>query len=847
MFLIDSGGREEEVYVVDVDAQVGVSSGAVSKNYSLSGLHEFIKELEGELLLKSAPLKRRVTRFNSSIFLNLKNAHFRKLSSFADEFFASPFVTKIASSGGKVEFVIQEVSRNNALVLRWLQGSGFFNTSPFRYVLPDEVPDVPYLVSEGYRGVRTKFDEASWFATLYSDLSYFGMPLIVEIFSRRELDLLENFIEQSEVNGKLENPLIIVPYLREKVRFDLYGLMGVKNVFLCFSPMSLTALKQLIYDLNDLDKEWFKHLIFGTGFPFSSMRDIVNVLTFLLSDEFPGGLRELRWIMGLNAMSFLPPKTQRKGDIEKDEKCIITNGTTARLLFSSLRNFMLHALKRNSISLATCDCLASLTNERVDPNKCFIVLSSVKEKKFGGMLLLSEGGSDTLALLLLRQEVIRKAKSRFAEEVLNQPEIKTAISNAVKLSSGEDVEKWLKWFIEHYKENGMISSDDINSFTVHTFNLGDMLALMNREDMRLLGLNDGDLILVRATLTGDWYIVPVKEGEEVPGGELWVDERVINTWYVFDGDVLQIEKFDGDVPALKEISLLIDDEKKLQDAEKVTENVLDGIIVGRGSRLVLLAGEDMPLVASVVKLDPPILMAGTVKKGETKITIVPKSTLAPYNLFLVIDLSENMGRGAPVSIDPAVIEELKYVLSMKAEEPCERELNRAVASSLASSYLLVKMVKISHLSKVFFLTCSDEVNMFSILEKRKVSPYLEMTPQKQNIMLRILSSHMFDKCREGCKGRGKLLEAASKIEELLGDLKENVPFLVLFVVPSDNLDEAVKAAELLKKDSRIRTAFISIGPDASTSKEQSHICLSEVNAALLDEAVKRLLNVVFPS
>ncbi|GEM_PF-2886343 len=848
LFLVDSGGREEEIYVVDVDAQLGVSSGAVSKNYSLSELHGFIRELEGDLLLKSASLKRRIARFDSSIPLSLKNVHFGEIGSLVDEFFVSPFATKIASSGGNVEFVSQEVSRNNTLVLKLLQGSFSFNTFSFRYVLPDEVPDVPYLVSEGYRGVRTKFDDASWFATLYSDLSYFGMPLIVEIFSRRELDLLENFIEQNEVDGKLENPLIVLPYLREKVRLDLYGLMGIKNVFLCFSPLSLTVLKQLVYTLSELDKEWFKHLIFGTGFPVSNVKSVVDFFTFFLSEEFPGDLRALRWIMGLNAVSFLPPKTQRKGDVENDERCIITNGATAKLLLSSLRNLMLHAMKRNSISLVACDCLASLSEERVDPNKYFVVLSSAKEKKFGGMLFLSESGNDELTLLLLRQEVVRKAKSRFAEDLLKQPEVQTAISNAVKLSSSDDVERWLRWFIEHYKESNMISYDDINSFTVHTFNIGDKLALMNREDMLLLGLNDGDLILARTTLTGDWYVVPVREGKEVPGGELWVDEKVINTWYVFDGDILQVEKFDGEVPVLREMSLLVDDETRLQEAEKVMENALDGITVGRGSRLVLLVGEEMPLVATVVQLDPPLSVAGIAKKDVTKITVVPKSILAPYNLFLVIDLSENMGHGPPVPIDPAVVEELKkYVLSMRAEELCDKEANRALTSFFASSYLLVKMVKVSRLSKVFLLTCSDEINMFSTLEKRKVSPYLEVTPQKQNIMLRALSSHMLDKCKERCKGKGKLLEVASKIEDLLGNLKENDPILVLFVVPNEDLDEATRAAGLLKKDSRIRTAFISIGPVASASEEPNCICLSEVNSALLDDVVKRLLNVVFPS
>lgn len=846
MLLVDSGGREEEVYVVDVDAQIGVGSGTVSKSYNLGGLHDFIKELEGELLLRSAFLKHRVSRFNSSILFDFKEVHFRELSSFVDEFLISPFATKIASSGGKVEFVTQEVSRNNTLVLRWLQGSSAFNTSPFRYVLPEEVPDVPYIISEGYRGVRTKFDNASWFATLYSDLSYFGMPLIVEVFSRHELDMLEKFIEQSEVNGRLENPLILIPYLSEKIRFDLYGLMGIKNVFLCISPLQLTVLEQLIHNLCELDMEWFKHLIFGTGFPYSSSRDVANLLTFLLSEDLPGGLRALRWIMGLNAVSLLPPKAQRKGDVESDERCIVAYGAAAKSLLSSLKSFVLHVMKRNSISLASCDYLASLSDERVNLNKFFLVLSSVKDKKFGGMLFLSEEGGDTLTLLLLRQDLVRRLRSRFMEDVLRQPEIQAAISNAFKLSSGEDVEKWLKWLVEHYKEKGMISYDDINAFTVHTFNLNGRFALMNKEDMRLLGLKDGDLVIARATLTGDWYIVPVKLGEEVLGGELWVDERIINTWYVFDGDTLQIEKFEGDVPTLREVSLLLDDEEKLPEAEKVIENVLDGIIVGQDSRLVLLVEGDMPLTVTVVKLDPPSLMAGVIKKGETKITVVSKGTLAPYNLFLVLDLSENMGRGA-ISIEPAVVEGLKYVLSMRAEELCEKEASRALASSFASSYLLVKMAKVSRLSKVFLLTCSDEINMFSILEGRKVSPYLEITPQKQNIMLRVLSSHIFDRCKAGCKGRGKLPEAISKIEELLGGLKEDVPFLVLFIVPNENLDEVVKVSESLKKDGRVRTAFICVGSDSvPVPGEKDHICLSEVKASVLDDAVKRLLNTIFP-
>ncbi len=845
MFFVDIDGREEEVYVVDVDVHVGVESGRVSRSYSLSDLHEFIKKLEGELLIRSASFKNRVTRFVSSILLNLKEAHFSGLSNLMDEFFISPLSTKIASSRGEVEFIIQEISRNNALVLKWLYSSNSFNTSPFKYILPKEVPDVPYLVSEGYRGIRTKFDDISWFATLYSDLSYFRIPLIVEVFSRSELDSLEKFIERSEVNGKLENPLIVVPYLREKVRFDLYGLMGVKNVYLCISPLSLSVLKLLVHNISEIDKEWFKHIVFGTGFPYSTLRNVTEALLFLLSEEFPGRLKELRWIMGLNSISFLPPKSERKGDVENGEKCVIARENIADILLSSLKNIILHALKKNSISIVACDYLADLNSEKVDLGKCFIGFSSVKRDKFGSMLLLSDSsnGGRSVILLLLRQEIIRKLKGRFVEEIVNQPEIREAISRASILSANNEMEEWIKWFIGHYKEKGLISYSDISSFTVHTFNLDNRVALMNKEDMRLLGLNDGDLIVVRTSLTGDWYIVHVNGGDNVPGGELWVDEKVINSWYVFDGDLIQVEKFEGNIPVLKEISLVIDDTEKLPEAEKVIENVLDGVVAGRDSRLVLMVSEDMPPVATVVKLDPPSSIAGLIKKGETKITVVSKGALTPYNLFLVLDLSEKMTGGSPLPLDPSVIIGVKRMLPT-VEEIKEREVSRLVASALVTSYLLVKLAGISRLNKVFFLSCSNEVNMFSILERRQVLPYLEMTPQKQKTMLRILLSYIFDKCKEEkCKGEGAIAEAVSKIKELISALGTNEPALVLFITPEENLEKVVDATRHLKNHN-IKTVFISIG-SGSPPKDKNQLFVNRVEVDLLDDVVKHMLNIAF--
>ncbi|MEM1658855.1 MAG: hypothetical protein QXK94_07480 [Candidatus Jordarchaeales archaeon] len=844
MLVIDFDGRKDEIYVIDADVQVGVSSDKVSKSYNLDELQVFVKKLEGELLLKSALLKNKTVKFNPTIPLGLKEIHPKVFSGFVDEFFVSPFVTRISFSGGEVEFLSQEISRNNVLMLKWLQSFNAFNSLPFRYVLPSEVPDIAYIVSEGYRGVRTKFDNISWITTLYSDLSYFKMPLIVEVFKRHELDLLEKFVEQNESSGRLENPIIVIPYLKEQVKFDLYGFMGVKNVFLCTSPLQITTLKQLIYNLSEIDSEWFKHIIFGSGFPYSSIRDVVNSVVLLLDEDLPGGLRAFKWIMGLNALSFLPPKARREGDIETGEICVVAEGDVAKTLVSSLKRVILHAVNRNSLHLDSCDCLAVLDRECVDLNKCFFTFSSIKEKKFGSILFLLEENGETATILLVRQEVARRSRSRFLSDFLEQPEIQAAILNASKLTSNTDVENWLKWLIEHYKERGIVNYEDINVFTVHTFDLKDRVALMNEEDMRFLNLKEGDLIVSRTTLTGDWYIVPVKVGENVPGGSLWVDEKVINTWYVFEGDTVRVEKFEGVIHPLKEVVLVSDEAGKIAEIKESVESILDGIIVGQNSRIVLLTENDMPHVVTVAKFDPAHLTAGLVKRGETRISLLPKSAFTPYNLILIIDFTETMGKCAPVAVDPAVIDEIKHLTPISAEGLLG-EANCALAASLALSYLLTKIVKVSNLSKVFLLTCSDEVSKFSLLEGRKVSSYLEITPQKQNVALKILISHIFDKCKHGCKGNVKLSEAANEIKNLIESVKDGNTFLVLFVIPGERLEEALKATEHLKGDNRVKVVFISIESVGSAQEVKDSICIREVKPETLNEAIKHLLSTTF--
>ncbi|MHA1712270.1 MAG: hypothetical protein ACTSUS_09510, partial [Candidatus Freyarchaeota archaeon] len=62
MFFIEVAGREEDVYVVDVDAQVGVGSGAISKSYSIDEIHDLARMLEGDLAIKSASLKHPIVR-----------------------------------------------------------------------------------------------------------------------------------------------------------------------------------------------------------------------------------------------------------------------------------------------------------------------------------------------------------------------------------------------------------------------------------------------------------------------------------------------------------------------------------------------------------------------------------------------------------------------------------------------------------------------------------------------------------------------------------------------------------------------------------------------------------------
>jgi len=847
LFFIEVAGREEDVYVVDVDAQVGVGSGAISKSYSIDEIHGLARMLEGDLAIKSASLKHPIVRFSSSFFFELRE-DVSKRSRLVDEFFISPFVTKIASGGGDVEYIVEEVTRNNELVLRWQRNVKFFNFSSFRYILPGEVPDVPYLVLEGYRGARVKIVDSPWFTTLYSDLSYVRMPLIVEVFSRRGLDQLERFVEGNEVGGKLENPVVVIPYIKETIRPELYGFMGVGNVFLSLSPMPLTFVKQVIYSLSEMEKEWFKRLVFGTGFPYSSVEDVAKTILFFLGEDFPGGLRELRWIMGLNAVSLLPPKADRRGGVEQEDRCFMVDAKVSKKFLSSFKDVMTHALKRESIAVTACDYLIDMHQEKVDLGKCFINLASTRgEKKVGNILVLA--GRDTsspLMLLLLKLETVRKIRSRFTEDIAKTPEIRSAISRAVKVLSEEDAELTLQELINHFKDTSLISHEDVNLFTIHTFQLGRKVAQMNDQDMRLLNLKNGDLALVRVTLTGDWYVVPVTSGEDVLGGELHVDEGVINNWYVFDGDTVHVEKFEGNVPMLEEVSFVVEEnEGRIGNVEEVLEDALDGIIVGKNSRFVLPETERIPPVAIVASMDPEFSTVGLVKKGKTRVRVVSKAALKPYNMIFAIDLSENMGKGSLPLKDRGLLNELKSLAPSRIDLLEGEFIRRNIGAALISCCLLTRAAKLSRLRKIFSITYSKEASLFSILERRRISPYLELTPQKKNIVLKVLSSHIFDKCREPGVGKGDLTGVLEKIREILENLKESNPVVVLFMIPQENVDETLKAVSPLKNDSRVRSALVCLGGDGVQEVEEGNcIYVNEISVAALDRLVDMILGLI---
>ncbi len=841
-------GTLSDFYLVDVHMHLGVDRGPPIKNYNRDNFFKFcqsvgkafFKELSGESSLKY----RLEGNSGTSEFVGFPLLLEGKENSqtLFDEFFVAPYVSKIASISVdhvKVENDEAQVLGNNNLILKWSALSGLERFTTFKYVMSSSTSSIENEVrlaqSEGFAGIKVKFDflEGS-FKSVLRLLQNKNTPLMIEMLSSKKFETFYESLKDArlEIGGNL-TPIILNCFEYDSNEDLFWKILEGDNIYVDPSGLEVKNLVSFISSMKSNVPNWSKKILFGTNYPFCKIGDIVKILRYLFSYDFVGNSADLRRIMGANALELIPPRySSTAGPVE--EKCVMAIDEYSEQAAKMFEELLSYYIKRGAIKISSCDFLARSEDGVVDISKYLLTLKSTKEKENGvTILFMKSRGSktrDALALAVLSPKTLSGFKNKTIENVGNNENLKNLLRQAHFISSDSEVSELITEAL--YKTN-TIERDELKIYTLSAAPLREKVVGINPKDMQALGLNDYDVIIVEPTATGDWYAALVKSFEDVSLGDLQVNEELMNDWYVFEGDTVKIEKYTGKLDLLRQVDFAVESSEemklpeflvKIKDKMDLLYEKLDGIYIGKDMRLILsMLFLDSPTIIRPVYFQPELedKKLGIIKKGKTIINFVSKKLIKPYNLLLVIDVSEIM-KESEVPIDEfEKMVDLFTALDANQVEKFEKQIhdgkirkNNAVA--LIGISCLKNLSEQSNLNKASVISYSNQSSLFTILEKTKVIPYMDFSANRKNFSLKVLSSYIIDKCQSP-EGKADLKEAGSKIKEFTEKIGGKIPTLIVIITSLEKAENFEIFQEIADKDPKIKFALVQIGKTENES------------------------------
>ncbi len=837
-------GTLHDFYLVDVHMHLGVDRGTPIRNYNRENFFKFCRSVEKaffkDLSYASSNLRFQLQEIRPPevmVGLPVQIGEGEPPPAVFDGFFVAPYVRIVTSEvkPAAVESADVQVFRNNKLIVKWSSLSGLRRFTPLKYLLPAEgVPlerEVEAALSrEGYFGVKIRFDVLK--NSLKRVLSAMrGKPslLMVEMLSAPNTGTFLELLNKARLEmGDIPAPIIVNC---SECDFDdaLLSILSMDNIFADISGLDVDRLSEFIALVKGRLPDWSRKLLFGTNYPFCKIGDVVKVLKYLFSSDFAGDSTDLKRILGGNAVGLIPPHHSLLAPSIKESSILAIDQyseETARIFDGLLDYFT----KRGLVTIGSFDFLVRSDEGVIDFSKYFLTLKSTKNPQREVTFLLMKSQENVprnaLAITILDPKTLSEFKNRTIENISRNETMKKLLSSATLISSTEEINELPKMFASALYETETVNSEEVNVFSLSAAAFGEKIVGMNLRDMVILGLRDYDLLILEPIASGDWYAALVRGFDDVSVGELQVDEELMSNWYVFEGDTVKVAGYRDKVELLRRIDFAVETSEgikalelleKIKDKTDLLYDKLNGFFVGEGMRFILPElFLDAPFVIKPARFYPALRdkRLGVVKAGKTKINFVSEAWVKPYNLVFVINVSEAMKQSEITVHEFEEIARNLTTLNARQAESLEKFIRKGkIAKNVAAALIAAACLRIlsekSNLKKVSVVSYSSQGSLFTILEKGKVTPYMDFGSNRKNFSLKVLTSHILDKCRYP-EGKANLKDAIQKVQEFTENTGDENPTLAVIITSEEKKENFEILQEVADKNPRIRLAVIHI-------------------------------------
>ncbi|MHA1638291.1 MAG: hypothetical protein ACTSUB_09800 [Candidatus Thorarchaeota archaeon] len=742
----------------------------------------------------------------------------------ADQFVSIPLMDVRSISLPKHQQIINTES-TNTWATRSAQSARFYLLQDFRHN------------SSGNKGwgciLHAKEMESVWNGRNRNDLMQYvktNLPVFIQVDDYDEFDnLLKWLILLKQAN--LPDPkLVLYTENHRKWGGMIDRFLDIPNSRLLTSGSTISSLSTVIKKLRkESDYSlWSKRLIYASAYPETQIGDSLSeILSFLLSKNLDASVIDLQRILGSNILSLLPIRPPFLTHIDTTS-AIIAEGTFGQTALDEFVGILQVLSAKNAQNIVSVDMLLDDDESNVRDN-CAVITTSKPGLASGSSMVLLVDKDETLRIAGWKRTLSEDSQKRNGT-ILSTLVRSITQSDGIILDSPTHLNTLNKELLKGLRvEDPQIVLSSLH-FQAKVVGHENGIVLMCRDDMRALGLDSGDYVLVLDVETSQWWGSIIKSDSSCVSKTLLISDNDAGLFGVTGNSRLDLIKYTRGISTLDKVVIGHDTRNGEQstdqneyiylNSEKINRQ-LSGKLVGEGTRLFL--GKDKREIQSTISFCEPELTPGQI--GEinsiaTETVFRPTAFLGDFNLIICLCAgSEMQTRDVPITTEYS----MKRILSSIAnkvpditnfQNDIETEASR-IEIAILSSLMIVENISSNRTEgKLAVVTVSDIADKFTIQKGDIIQPYVTFDDDlsTEEVLVSLIYTLLDAKNN---LGKTNLTEAYRAIAELLEDFGMERPTQILMFSNQSGFEDSKSRAFLraIAKNSRYELDVFGLGND----------------------------------
>ncbi|RDE16740.1 MAG: hypothetical protein C4K49_04250 [Candidatus Thorarchaeota archaeon] len=620
-----------------------------------------------------------------------------------------------------------------------------------------------------------------------------GLPLFMELNTPDDTDALLRWLIGLRDTGLSSPNLFFAVRSHSTWGSKITQLLEIPNTRLLTCGATISSLTAIISDLrkNGQNSSWSTRLVFASAYPETHEGESISeILSYLFSRNLAASPEDLQRILGTNLLSILPPRPSFLSYVDNDDT-VISEGQFGRLCLKELARVLMLLGTKGRQNILSVDHM--LSNEgSVSASSAVVTLGESSAK-----------AATSLAVLVERDGTLRVSgwKRTFAESLSSRKnDIYATLVRASTNSSGPvlDSPAHLNQFdLSVLKCLQVRNPQEILSglhFAVDIRETKPGVMMISSDDMRALGVSDGETVLALEGGSGQWWSARAAEGDAALR-RVMVSRPDAQLVGLDSSAAVDLVKYEGHVADLREMIFAYEAidpwtsgelSSHIHLHEDSIKKTLAGRAFGFGTRL-YLGEQGQRFTMNLVRTEPELSSGQLGEAPSEGLVFRPAEAFEEINVILCLLMDQSMAvKDVNLSTDASVRRRLSSLMDNMPDlteflSGLEAQITRAQLAALVSLLTISQMAVNRTEGHLGFVVVSEQAHKYCIQKGNSVQASAEFAEDlpSHEVMTSLLLS-IFDAARD-VGGRLNVSVAYRSIAELLEDFGKDRPTLVVLI------------------------------------------------------------------